>query len=247
MPASEAQIRANRENAARSTGPKTDEGKERSRANALKHGLAGAGVVLAEADAAEVDRKAAAYARELNASDEIGRDLARQAALNMVRMDRAADQQTAALAERVRQVEAEFVAPEGATDEDAAKLRSEAVRIAMFDPSKEATLARKYEAAAVRGFFRAIKELRQHAKRADIAPAARAQFAAAQKSTEQLGSFLPAAKQPPAAPKSAVAPPSMPASPAPKPAPTTLKTVIPAWNPAFGGSVDVPITIGLAR
>ena len=32
----------------------------------------------------------------------------------------------------------------------------------MFDPSKEATLARKYEAAAERGFFRRPKELRQH-------------------------------------------------------------------------------------
>ncbi len=57
MPASEAQIRANRENAARSTGPKTDEGKERSRANALKHGLTGGGIVLPEADAAEVEAR----------------------------------------------------------------------------------------------------------------------------------------------------------------------------------------------
>ena len=52
MPVSEARIAANRANAARSTGPKTAEGKEKSRANALKHGLTGSGVVLAEADAA---------------------------------------------------------------------------------------------------------------------------------------------------------------------------------------------------
>jgi hypothetical protein len=26
-----------------------------------------------------------------------------------------------------------------------------------------------------------------------------------------------------------------------------VKTVLPAWNPVFGGSVDVPITIGRPR
>src|SRR5947199_141090 len=60
MPASEARILANQANAKLSTGPRTAEGKERSRANALKHGLTGAGVVLPEADAAEVERRAAA-------------------------------------------------------------------------------------------------------------------------------------------------------------------------------------------
>src|SRR5947209_6898245 len=47
------QIEANRRNAAHSCGPKTEEGKARSRANALKHGLAGAGVVLPD----EIGRK----------------------------------------------------------------------------------------------------------------------------------------------------------------------------------------------
>ena len=42
----ERQAESNRQNALKSTGPKTEEGKETSRRNALKHGLAGAGVVL---------------------------------------------------------------------------------------------------------------------------------------------------------------------------------------------------------
>src|SRR4051794_14995359 len=166
MPTSQARIDANRRNAQRSTGPRTEEGKQRSRANALKHGLTGAGVVLPEADAIEVERRAAAFAEGLNATGELGHALARRAALNSVRMERGADQQAAALSEHVRKVEAEFVPPEGVDDEEADRLRSEAVRRAMFDPSKEATLARKYEAAAERAFFRCLKELRQMERQA---------------------------------------------------------------------------------
>lgn len=38
---------ANRQNALRSTGPKTDEGRERAKMNALKHGLAAETVIMA--------------------------------------------------------------------------------------------------------------------------------------------------------------------------------------------------------
>jgi hypothetical protein len=166
MPTSEARVQANKANAAKSTGPKTVAGKEQSRQNSLKHGLTGAGVVLPEADAAEVARRTTEFADDLMVIDEIGLALARRAALNSVRMERAADQQTVALTHRIRQVEADFVAPEGADEAEAAKLLDEAVRVAMFDSSKEATLARRYEASAERGFFKAIKELRQMERQA---------------------------------------------------------------------------------
>jgi hypothetical protein len=166
MPASEAQIRANQANSKLSKGPTSEAGKERSRASSYKHGLTGAGIVMPAADAAEVQSRADAIAAETNASGVIGHSLARIAALNSVRIERGADQQTAALSEHVRRVEADFVPPEGADEAEAARLREEAIRIAMFDPSREAALARQYQAAAERGFLRALTELRRLEKQA---------------------------------------------------------------------------------
>ena len=53
----------------------------------------------------------------------------------------------------------------------------------MFDPSPEATLARKYEAAAERGFFRCLKELERMKKAAKAAEDDLFE--------EKLASFLP--------------------------------------------------------
>lgn len=68
MPASEARIAAARANGARSQGPVTPEGKDVSRRNALKHGMAGDGVVLPPGDAVEVDRRSAAMVEEMRPS-----------------------------------------------------------------------------------------------------------------------------------------------------------------------------------
>ena len=229
MPATEAQILANRTNAARSTGPKTLEGKDASRANAYKHGLTGAGVVVPEAVAAEVDRRVGAFRAELKPSGLVGETLVRLAATLAVRMERCAEQETAALADRVRRAEADFVPPEGSTEAVAARLRAEAGKIALFDPSKEATLLRKYEAAARSGFFRALKELRTIER--PTKPA---------RVTEPLASILPEKSSAPA--RVPARPESAPLAP-PKPSPR----VEPIDFGCLGGRVDVPIAIGRRR
>ena len=165
MPATEAQIAANRKNAGRSCGPKTPEGKDASRGNALKHGLT-AVKLFPEHEAAEVERRTLAFVEELDPSGEVGVVLARHAARMSVRMERCAEHEKAMLTGRVRRALDEFVPPEGVTDPaEVAKLRAEVERRALFDASKEASLARKYEASAERGFFRALKELRLHERR----------------------------------------------------------------------------------
>jgi hypothetical protein len=168
MPASEAQIRANQANSKKSTGPKTPDGKAASSANAYKHGMT-ATKVLPEVEAAEVARRTYAFADELKPSGDVGVALTRLLAIMSVRIERCFEHENATLTERVRQAEADFVPPDGVDDETAAKLRTEAGKRALFDSSKEACLARKYEAAAQRGFFKALKELRVHEKAMKVA------------------------------------------------------------------------------
>ena len=173
MLASEARIKANQKNAATSTDPKTDDGKERSRDNAPKHGMTGAGIALPTGDLAEIKHRSDAFAREIGAASEIGMTLARIMALNTVRVERSADQQALALAEHLRRVDSEFVAPEGVDQAEDDRPRREADRRAIFDTSKEADLDREHQAAE-RGFSRALKELRamQRSARAEFAAAA---------------------------------------------------------------------------
>ena len=108
MPSSEARIAANRANSTKSTGPSTPGGKMRSRANGLKHGMTGQGVVIPEEDAGEVERRAEELQRELDPRSGLGKILVRQLATTSVRMERGARQEEAALAGRVRHAEEAF-------------------------------------------------------------------------------------------------------------------------------------------
>ena len=103
MPCSEARTQANRMNAQRSTGPKTDEGKAASRRNSLKHGLSGAGVVIPVEDEAEIAAIAHGLEAEFSGPGSTsGRVLARLAATLAVRFERGVRHEEAATAERMR-------------------------------------------------------------------------------------------------------------------------------------------------
>jgi hypothetical protein len=182
MSASEAQIKANQANAQMSTGPKSPSGKIASSQNSYKHGLT-ATKLLPEREAIEVERRFIAFCEELQPSGEVGISLARVAATMAVRMERSVEFELASLTARVRQAEADFVPPEGVDEATAVRLRLEAGKLALFDDSKEACLARKYEAASQRAFFKALQELRLIEKRAT---------AVRQTATvAELGSILP--------------------------------------------------------
>jgi hypothetical protein len=235
MPASEARILANQQNAKLSTGPRTDEGKASSRGNSYKHGLTGDGVVVSNRDAAKIDQMTAAFMAEFRPTDATGRMLVERMAVQAVRMERSVEQECAAVSENVRQAEANFEAPEGLDETTVAQLRREAGRIALFDPSKEACLARKYEAAAERGFYKALKELRQIEKEQKVADPLPDSTA----TKSPLGSFLPVETS--ARPIETKPAPTVPATPSNPP-----RKVEPGQNPSAGRAFDVPFTIGRA-
>jgi hypothetical protein len=236
MSASAARIAANQNNAQKSTGPRTEEGKERSRRNSYKHGLTGEGVVISIEDAAEIKRRSLAFADELRPTGDLAEALVRRAAFLSVRLDRAMMLDTIAVDDRVAKAKAECDVPEGASAAEAARLRVDAGRRAMFDSSEEELLARKYEAATERSLHRVLKELRQ------VEKAASAEFPPpSEESLEELmGSILQNQSELDAliakSEKSLDLPPF-----------ERQDRLQPSYLPPIGGGIDVPFAIGKRR
>jgi hypothetical protein len=69
------QIEANRRNALKSTGPTTPEGKERSRRNALRHGLTAETVIAALENAEDYQAFEAAVIADYDAESAVEREL----------------------------------------------------------------------------------------------------------------------------------------------------------------------------
>ncbi len=87
-------IQSNRRNAAKSTGPKTAEGKDRCRRNAVRHGLAGAGVVMPHDDAAAVAGRTASWLKSLKPADAYQGWLVGHLATQSHRIDRCVSHET---------------------------------------------------------------------------------------------------------------------------------------------------------
>lgn len=83
------QIEANRGNALRSTGPKTEAGKRRSRRNAVRHGLTAETVVVALEDIEDYQALEAAIIADYDARTAVERELVLRLASLLWRMRRA--------------------------------------------------------------------------------------------------------------------------------------------------------------
>ena len=86
--ATDAQIQANRENAKKSTGPRTPEGKARVSKNALKHGLLAQDSVIPGEDPAEFDRHLTTYQDTYLPRNCVEKEIVRQSADSAWRMRR---------------------------------------------------------------------------------------------------------------------------------------------------------------
>ena len=83
------QFEANRRNALRSTGPKTDDGKRRSRVNAVPHGLTAETVVASLEDAEDNKEFEAAIISDYGAETAVARELVLRPASLLWRLRRA--------------------------------------------------------------------------------------------------------------------------------------------------------------
>ena len=99
---SQAKIDANKRNAAKSTGPRTAEGKDEVRFNAVTHGLTAAAVVLPHEDAQAYQHRLEAWTRDLRPPDEPGRYLVERAVRISWQLDRADSAEQARLTKRIQ-------------------------------------------------------------------------------------------------------------------------------------------------
>src|ERR1700738_2203561 len=83
------QIEANRRNALKSTGPKTEAGKQASRCNAVRHGLTAETVIGALEDAEDYQAFEAAIVADYDAQSAVERELGLRLASLLWRMRRA--------------------------------------------------------------------------------------------------------------------------------------------------------------
>ena len=89
------QIDANRRNALKSTGPITPEGKERSRRNAVRHGLTAETVIAVLENSEDYETFEAAVISDYNAETAVERQLVLRLASTLWRLRRATGMETA--------------------------------------------------------------------------------------------------------------------------------------------------------
>jgi len=156
---SDARIEANRRNALKSTGPKTERGKERSRLNALLHGMTAKQLVVSLEDFGDFARFGAELRAALAPGDAFEEQLAESIVVTTWRLRRAWRTEAAAIQLETR----------GADTRDKTKLAAIPATWAGSDLERIS----RYETALQRSLQRAYAMLeRRQAQRAQAAPTA---------------------------------------------------------------------------
>ena len=155
-----AQMKANRNNAKKSTGPRTEEGKTRSAQNALKHGLLARDTVLPGEDPAEFDSQLSALEADIQPANSLEFELVRQIADSQWRMRRLTRLETGFLAAAVD--ETRRYMEKRRPDELRPGYDGETLLLgsAMLDRTQAFVHLARYDGHLSRRFFRAVKQLR---------------------------------------------------------------------------------------
>ena len=157
--ATHAQIKANGNNAKKSTGPRTEDGKARVAKNALKHGLLARDAVLPGEDPADFDSQLTALEADIHPANSLEFELVRQIADAQWRMRRLTRLETGFIAAAVDDTRrhAEKHRPDTLLpgyDGETMLLGS-----AMLDRTQAFVHLARYDGHLSRRFFRAVKQL----------------------------------------------------------------------------------------
>ena len=205
--ATKAQMKANRNNAKKSTGPRTEQGKTRSATNALKHGLLARDTVLPREDPANFDSQLSALEADIQPANSLEFELVRQIADAQWRMRRLTRLETgflaASLAAKRRLMERlhpDRLQP--GYDGETLLLGS-----GMIDKTQTLVHLARYDGHLSRRFFRAVKQLRD--LRRDEREAHQARSSAGSRTPAApdpyRGRYVPAQAPPPIDPPSPTA------------------------------------------
>ena len=162
----EKQIKANRQNAKKSSGPRTPKGKTRTAQNALKHGLLAQDSVIPSEEAADFDNHLTAIEDSYLPRNRVEKEIVRQIADVMWRMQRLSRIESAAIAasiERTRDVQKRLYADrmkEGHEGE------VQLLGTSMLNASKFLNNLARYDGHLSRRFFRSV-ELMMSIRRQD--------------------------------------------------------------------------------
>ena len=194
-----AQINANRNNARKSTGPRTEEGKSRASKNALKHGLLARDTVMPGEDPADFDRQLSALEADIQPANSLEFELVRQIADAQWRMRRLTRLETGFLAAAVDDQRRHL--EKRRPDELRPGYDGETLLLgsAMLDRTQAFVHLARYDGHLSRRFFRAVKQLadlRRDERKAQEARSSAGSYASTHPDPYR-GRYVPAQAPPP--------------------------------------------------
>ena len=200
-----AQIKANRKNAKKSTGPRSEEGKTRSAKNALKHGLLARDTVMPGEDPADFDRQLSALEADIQPANSLEFELVRQIADAQWRMRRLTRLETGFLAAAVDDQRRHL--EKRRPDELRPGYDGETLLLgsAMLDRTQAFVHLARYDGHLSRRFFRAVKQLSDLRRDERKAEEVRSSAGSYIPTDPYRGRYVPAQAPPPIDPPSPTA------------------------------------------
>ena len=205
--ATPAQIKSNRNNAKKSTGPRTEEGKSRVSKNALKHGLLARDTVMPGEDPADFDRQLSALEADIQPANSLEFELVRQIADSQWRMRRLTRLETGFLAAALDETRRYMEKRRPDELRPGYDGETQLLGTAMLDRTQALVHLARYDGHLSRRFFRAVKQLRD--LRRDESKAREARSSAGSYAPTDpdayRGRYVPAQAPPPIGPPSPTA------------------------------------------